>query len=217
MGQRVLSGSVAFSLGKKCDMTAGRKNVDTLSRAWCTPQKYVTAVSQTFGGLVELDPCSNRWSIVNARTAWSLPDTDGLQQVWAFPTIYVNPPYGSDRERGTRISDWLAKCANAFEDFGSEVIALVPVAGNTLHWKESVWARAAGVCFLYDTRLRLLANGKDKGIASILFVERLTATYRSKRSLLAENCRRSCHWRVYNDRVFRALPAMARALNDSQE
>jgi hypothetical protein len=40
---------------------------------------------------------------------------------------------------------------------------LVPVATNTGHWKKYVWGNATAVAFLYDTRLRFLVNGKDKG------------------------------------------------------
>ena len=47
--------------------------------------------------------------------------------------------------------------------FGSEVIALVPVATNTEHWKKYIYNRATAVCFLYDTRLRFLVDGKDEG------------------------------------------------------
>ena len=144
-------------------MTAGRKNADTLSKDWCTPHKYVDAVRRVFGGQIDLDPCSNKWSVVKAKIEWSLPHDDGLRKQWSFPTIYVNPPYGGDRERGTKISHWLRKCADAFYELGAEVIALVPVAANTLHWKESVWARATSVCFLYDTRVRFLESGWDGG------------------------------------------------------
>ena len=147
-------------------MTAGRSNVDILSKHWGTPHKYVESVRQTFGGVIHLDPCSNQWSVVKAKVEWSLPDNDGLHKKWSFPTIYVNPPYGTDRERGTRISDWLKKCASAFHELGAEVIALVPVAANTLHWKESVWACATSICFLYDTRVRFLENGRDGGKGS---------------------------------------------------
>lgn len=142
-------------------MTAGR-TVNSLSQHWCTPSKYVEAVKQTFGGEIALDPCSNKWSIVGAKTAWVLPK-DGLRQIWNYKTIYVNPPYGADRERKTRIHDWLFKCAEAHLDHASEVIALVPVAANTRHWKDSVWAKATSVCFLYDTRLRFLEGGSDTG------------------------------------------------------
>jgi hypothetical protein len=144
-------------------MTAGRKNVDTLSKHWGTPHKYVEAVRRVFGGTIYLDPCSNEWSIVKAKTEWALPDADGLRSSWSYPTIYVNPPYGADQERKTRIGDWLKKCADAHDEFGSKVIALVPVAANTLHWKLSVWARATSICFLYDTRLMFLENGRACG------------------------------------------------------
>lgn len=142
-------------------MTAGR-TVNSLSQHWCTPAKYVKAVKQALGGEIALDPCSNKWSIVAAKTAWALPK-DGLRQMWNYQSIYVNPPYGADRDRGTRISDWLAKCAEAHLEHASEVIALVPVAANTKHWKDSVWAKATSVCFLYDTRLRFLEGGSDTG------------------------------------------------------
>lgn len=143
-------------------MTAGR-TVNSQSVNWCTPPKYVDAVRTVFNGKIALDPCSNEWSIVNAETEYRLPDQDGLRESWNFPTIYINPPYGSDKERRTTIKHWLYKCAYAHKHYGAEVLALVPVATNTRHWKEYVWGRATAVCFLYDTRLRFLVEGKDEG------------------------------------------------------
>ena len=143
-------------------MTAGRKVVG-LSQHWGTPPKYVNVVREFFGGVIDLDPCSNEYSLVNARVEYSLPEQDGLKETWNFPTIYVNPPYGLDSARGTRISHWLAKCEEANRVHGSEVLALVPVATNTGHWKKSVYGRAVCLCFLYDTRLRFLVNGRDEG------------------------------------------------------
>jgi len=144
-------------------MTAGRNNSISKSVHWCTPLKYVNAVKDVFGGCIYLDPCSNTWSVVHADTEWRLPETDGLVKEWDFPTIYVNPPYGADRERGTTIKHWLSKCADASERFGSEVQALVPVAVNTTHWKMHVWGRATSICFLYDTRLKFIVNGSSDG------------------------------------------------------
>jgi hypothetical protein len=138
-------------------MTAGR-TVIGLSQHWGTPAVYVNAVRKVLG-TIELDPCSNDFSIVKARVEYRLPAQDGLRESWNFRTIYVNPPYGSDKERGTRISQWLAKCEEAHARHGAEVIALVPVATNTGHWKRSVWCAATAVAFLYDTRLKFLVNG----------------------------------------------------------
>lgn len=143
-------------------MTAGRKVVGA-SRDWGTPKKYVDAVKEVFHGTIHLDPCSNRYSIVGARVEYSLPKHDGLEESWNFPTIYVNPPYGSDHEHGTTIKNWLRKCAEASRLYHSEVLALVPVATNTAHWKKYIYGNVAGICFLYDTRLRFLVNGRDQG------------------------------------------------------
>ena len=143
-------------------MTAGR-TVNSQSVNWCTPPKYVEAVRKVLGGKISLDPCSNEWSVVRAETEYRLPEKDGLKESWDYPTIYVNPPYGSDKESGTTIKHWLYRCAHAHKNYGSTVLALVPVATNTSHWKEYVWGRATAVCFLYDTRLRFLVDGKDEG------------------------------------------------------
>lgn len=143
-------------------MTAGRR-VNTLSQSWCTPPKYVNAIKQFWNGTIELDPCSNEFSIVNATTEYILPHNDGLKEEWNAHTIYVNPPYGADRERGTTIKNWLAKCAQAHREHQAEVIALIPVAPNTTHWKQYVFGQANAICFLYDTRLKFLEQGRDRG------------------------------------------------------
>jgi hypothetical protein len=143
-------------------MSAGR-TVNTLSMSWGTPKKYVDAVKEVFGGRIHLDPCSNEYSIVDADIEYRLPYHDGLKESWDFSTIYVNPPYGIDKEHGTTIRNWLAHCAHAHSSYGSEVLALIPVAANTGHWKKYVFTKAHSICFLYDTRLRFLENGKDVG------------------------------------------------------
>lgn len=144
-------------------MTAGRKPVDSLSQDWCTPPKYTDAIREFFSGVIELDPCSNRYSIVNATVEYALPETDGLRASWNYSTIFVNPPYGRDRVKGTTIRDWLQKCAEAHSQHEAEVLALVPVATNTRHWKQYVFGAATAIAFLYDTRLRFLVNGRDSG------------------------------------------------------
>ena len=146
-------------------MTSGR-SVNSTSKDWGTPQKYVDAVKEVFGGEIDLDPCSNKYSIVNAKIEYCLPKNDGLRDSWDEKRIYVNPPYGNDTERGTKIDDWLHRCALANEVHDSEVIALLPTAANTLTWKNNIWGKARMICFLYDTRLKFLENGKDTGKGS---------------------------------------------------
>lgn len=141
-------------------MTAGRR-VNTSSQSWCTPPKYIEAIKVFWGGKIDLDPCSNEYSMVKAVTEFRLPETDGLMADWDYPTIYVNPPYGSDRVRGTSIKNWLAKCAFSHEEYNAEVIALVPVATNTTHWKKYIFGAADAICFLADTRLRFYECGVE--------------------------------------------------------
>ncbi len=143
-------------------MSAGR-TINTLSQSWGTPHKYVKAVKEVFGGFIDLDPCSNNYSVVGAKTEYRLPEQDGLRETWNFETIFVNPPYGIDKDRGTTIKNWLSNCASAHEKYGSEVLALVPIAANTAHWKRFIFTKAKAICFLYDTRLKFLENGQDIG------------------------------------------------------
>lgn len=142
-------------------MTAGRTNANALSNHWATPRKYVNAIHDFFRNAVDLDPCSSKDSIVGANVEFQLPDTDGLTLAWDYGTIFVNPPYGKDRERGTSIRDWLRKCSESHYEYGAEVLALVPVATNTSHWKLYVWGAATGVTFLYDTRLKFIIDGNE--------------------------------------------------------
>ena len=143
-------------------MTAGRK-INSQSQDWGTPPQYVKAVKEVFGGRIELDPCSSEYSIVHATVEYQLPTHDGLKESWDYPTIYVNPPYGVDRERDTSIRQWLARCAASHQAHGAEIIALVPVATNTGHWKKSIFGKASAVCFLYDTRLKFMESGRSGG------------------------------------------------------
>ena len=141
-------------------MSAGRQSV-TEVKDWCTPKKYVDAVKRVWGGAIDLDPCSSKYSIVNARNAFMLPKTDGLKAEWDYATVYVNPPYGKDKERGTSIKDWFSKIAASYQQYNNEIIALVPVATNTSHWKKYVYPVASAICLLYDTRLKFIIDGND--------------------------------------------------------
>jgi len=143
-------------------MSAGR-NINSLSKEWGTPLKYINAIKLFFDGEIDLDPCSNNYSIVNAVVEYKLPVYDGLIESWNYKKIYVNPPYGIDKERKTSIKNWLLKCDDTNKKFGSEILALIPVATNTGHWKKYVFGKAEAICFLADTRLRFLMNGKGDG------------------------------------------------------
>lgn len=129
-------------------MTAGRKN--SLNNCdWNTPPKIVDTIKE-FWEEIDLDPCSNKYSIVNANYEFYV---NGLEEDWSkFKTIFVNPPFGKG------IKKWFQK---SLLYKGSETIFLVPVATNTSHWKECVFGQANAICFLFDARLKFYFEGKE--------------------------------------------------------
>lgn len=139
-------------------MTAGRTNSNQLSVEWCTPPVYVERVHLFFKGKLELDPCSNLYSLIQAKIKYMLPANDGLLLSWNFKSIFCNPPYGRNKETKTTIRNWIERCYTANKRYNSEVLALIPVATNTTHWKEYIFGKAE-LCFLYDTRLKFCLNG----------------------------------------------------------
>lgn len=120
---------------------------------WCTPANIVNAVKEMFD-IIHLDPCSNEASIVGARVNYILPTNDGLKDTWNYPTIYVNPPFGSG------LKTWVDLCAKANLLYGSEVILLLPAAVDTKWWQDIIFKYANGVCFL---RGRVKFIGADSG------------------------------------------------------
>lgn len=142
-------------------MSAGR-TINSKSQSWGTPKKYVDAITNFFDNVIDFDPCSNDFSIVNAKTEIKLP-IDGLSIEWNYKTIFVNPPYGADRVRGTTIKNWLFKIFDSASNYDNEILALIPVATNTSHWKKYVFGVANAICFLSDTRLKFLENGVEGG------------------------------------------------------
>jgi hypothetical protein len=138
-------------------MTAGRHSVSE-TKDWCTPKIFLDSVRIVIGGQIALDPCSNAFSIVDASVEYWLPDADGLKESWDYPTIFVNPPYGTDPARGTRIAHWFERISEAAAN-GSEVIALVPGATNTSYWKKFVYPKVQAICFIYERRVKFIIGG----------------------------------------------------------
>ena len=139
-------------------MSAGRKNNST-NKDFNTPPKYVEAVMEFFDGKLDLDPCSNEFSLIKAKRTISLPE-DGLLCSWnEYKTIFINPPFG--RFNKTSIYTWLDIAQSASLHFKSEILFLIPVATNTKHFKHIVFRWAEGICFLEDTRLKFWSEGKE--------------------------------------------------------
>jgi hypothetical protein len=137
-------------------MTAGRNSI-TEKKDWCTPPKYIELINKMLGE-IDLDPCSNKYSLIDAKVKYILP-TNGLTESWNYKKIFVNPPYGRNTD-GTSIYDWIFKGVESYKN-GNELLYLIPVATNTKHFKELIFKHAKGICFLNDTRLKFWSEGKE--------------------------------------------------------
>lgn len=150
---------------KKLIIISAGQRINTLTQSWCTPQKYVDTINKFFNNQIELDPCSNEDSILITTNKYILPQ-DGLIEDWNYKTIYCNPPYGIDKERHTTIKSWIKKCYESHIEYQSEIIALIPVATNTRHWKDYIFDKASAICFLADTRLKFRIDGNEENKGS---------------------------------------------------
>jgi hypothetical protein len=105
-----------------------------------TPEYILKPVREFFQS-IDLDPCSNPGSIVNAKNNWKLPEHDGLKENW-FGNVFVNPPFGRP------LKDWISK---SFEEnfYGrANVIMLCPANTDTKIFHEYVFPTATAVCFI---------------------------------------------------------------------
>lgn len=104
---------------------------------WNTPADVIACVRGAFGGAIDLDPCSNATSLVDARRAYTEED-NGLVLSWSGRT-YVNPPFD-------RLRNFARKAMNEYRRGGCEVIMLMPSRTDTTAWHDHV-ATASAVCF----------------------------------------------------------------------
>lgn len=111
-------------------------------RNWCSPQWLVDAVRKALGGRIDLDPCSNKYSIVGARCEFRWPKQNGLRDPWTpAQTVYANPPFG----RG--LPKWVKCCQENNSLWGQEIILLLPASVDTRHWQDEI-AASDRICFL---------------------------------------------------------------------
>ena len=142
-------------------MSAGRKNNDT-NKNYNTPPKYIKLINEFFENNIDLDPCSNKYSMINAKQNIILPD-NGLNIEWCDIgnpiNCFVNPPYGKG-ENKTSIKTWIKKGIDSYIKYNTESLFLIPVATNTQHYK-MIYENAKGISFLYDTRLKFWNEGVE--------------------------------------------------------
>lgn len=156
------------------------------NKDWNTPRPVTPFIYATLGRPVDLDPCSNPTSIVEAKRKIYWDKTraeneelgielqsnaeygDGLEALRsaeAGTTIYANPPFG--REEMPEWVDALIAAARR----GAEIIALLP-SYTSAYWYDAVYQTADAACFWglpeeTVSRLRFVGASAGAGFAAV--------------------------------------------------
>lgn len=107
------------------------KRHDTGGQEWRTPDKYLSAIYETLGGTIDLDPasCEEANGYIKAKHIYTKAE-DGLKQAW-FGNVYCFAPWG--RTKGISNQElWMQKAAQEYTaGRASQIISLVNVATDT--------------------------------------------------------------------------------------
>lgn len=142
----------------------------------CTPPEIVDEVRWILGGSIDLDPCSNPWSVVGAEREVMLPEWeaaahtvleperlarvtfgDGLAAVPWRGNLYVHPPYAHEV-----LVPFMAAAAAAAASGAADCIMLSIVKTSLMGWQEHA-PKAAATCWLKG-RVSYLVPGEDKRV-----------------------------------------------------
>lgn len=117
-----------------------RQLLTSKSEHWCTPPEFLVLVRDIDD--IGLDPCSNVFSIVGAKKAFTLPKHDGLAESWQGEgLVFVNPPYGR------ALKHWVIKAVDEASK-GAEIIMLTPARPDTKWFHEWILPTADALCFV---------------------------------------------------------------------
>lgn len=122
---------------------------------WCTPKNIVDLIHGFKP--IQLDPCSNSSSIVNAKEIYSLEDyQDGLILPWKSLS-FINCPYDKS------IAMWLSKAEFEYNTNAVESITLIPARTDT-KWFHNY---CNTICFIKG-RLKFLGAKSSAPFPSML-------------------------------------------------
>jgi hypothetical protein len=144
-------------------MSAAPKSVFHLSgpEHWNTPEDLLSVVRLL--GPIGLDPCSNKFSTVNAAVEYRIDKGEnGLRRPWSGKgLVFVNPPFTwinpVRRAKQALIPLWTRKALEEAQQ-GAEIVFLVP-ARISSQWFHKYLRRAQRLC-LWEGRLCFSFEGK---------------------------------------------------------
>ncbi len=115
-----------------------------------TPPDLLDLIRQLHRRGIGLDPCSNQWSMVKARTTYT-EEENGLSRSWRNQgLVFVNPPHSTSPNN---IEPWMEKAYEQFiryplDRHTDDVLVLLVPAKTDTRWFHRVVVLMAARCFL---------------------------------------------------------------------
>ena len=123
-----------------------------------TPPEILAPILATFGGEIDLDPCSNDGKPnVPAKRHYRKAD-DGLARPWSG-RVYCNPPYNE-------AARWVEKAITEMQDGRTDATILLLAARTDTEWFRAL--RDFPMCFVHG-RITFIGNVNPAPFPSVLF------------------------------------------------
>lgn len=161
-GKTVAEAARQVATGQAGETTKGeRLDNPGAHNEYPTPDHVLERVYKAFGGVPDLDPCSEGGFPPNVRASHHYTrDHDGLKQEW-FGKVFVNPPYTKDM-----LPQWTPKLLKEFnEGRVTEAIYLVP-AYTAERWFQLLREFPRG---FFRKRLKFKGQPTQARFSSVIF------------------------------------------------
>ena len=131
---------------------AGRRDGKHRGNAWLTPEAFLAQIRRAFGGVIDLDPCTEPHNPTGALHFFTADD-DGLRRTWTGH-VFVNPPYSP-------VEPWIATAITSAAQ-GAQIYVLLPVRTDAAY-HQRLLAAATDVLFIYRRLKFVPADGGKSG------------------------------------------------------
>lgn len=128
-----------------------------------TPPEIIEPVRRAFGGVIALDPASCEQANKTIKALQYFTENDnGLARPWLAPTVWCNPPYGTNADLGVANQLlWAKKIASEYAAGNFRQGALLVSAATGDAFFRAIWATATLVIFPYR-RIKFLDESGNR-------------------------------------------------------
>lgn len=122
--------------------TNTRGTQGTGENEWYTPNQYIEAARQCFGGTIDLDPATSEFAQATIRAErYFTVEHDGLNQEW-LGSVWLNPPYAQPL-----INDFILKLIIEFGSGRAKQAIMLTHNYTDSAWFHEAMGSADAVCF----------------------------------------------------------------------